>query len=46
MYIRLMPTFHRQTLSLSEDLFQETINKTANNMANFDQYHDEEMRHM
>ena len=43
--IGLMQTFNQQTLSLLEDLFHETINKTTKNMANIDHYHGDEMRH-
>ena len=35
-----------QNPSLLKDLFQETIIKTAKNMANIDHYNGDEMRHM
>ena len=40
-----MPTFFRQNPNLLEDLLKEMINKTKN-MANFDHYHSNEIRHM
>ena len=44
--IRLMPTFSRQNPSLLEGLFEETNNKTTENMATIDHYHSNEMRHI
>ena len=41
-YISLMPTFNQQTLSVLENLFQETINKQHRTWLNIDHYHGDE----
>ena len=41
-----MLTFNRQNPSLLEDLLLNTVNKITKNMAKFDRYRGDEVRHM